>query len=302
MSNESQNDTTPKPEDTVPKPEEAAPKPEEPEETASNLKENTPKPEAAAPKTGETLDLTGEIKVHSDASPVISASDMKIYSDLAEKYKPQPPSDKITTALSSGGLLFLGGSLAMLLGLAYYLTYKFAPAPFPVDMNLDPSRQYVQMMNYYLAVYFTPLCLFIGALIAALIGYGLLRAAGTATKQTIPTQDYQLLAQMLLANNSVGIRNYVTLSGLTGLTGMFTKLNLSGLALSTIVLTIFFSILGLFFRGEANSLFDLAKLTLGAFIGSYVQKQSSDIQFVGEHRQDQVSGGNKLGGGTATVP
>ena len=64
------------------------------------------------------------------------------------------------------------------------------------------------------------------------------------------------------------------LSSLRGFTGTFTKLGLSGLPLATIGLTLFFAMLALLplDTESQRSFFDLTKLTLGAFIGSFVQK------------------------------
>jgi hypothetical protein len=83
---------------------------------------------------------------------------------------------------------------------------------------------------------------------------------------------------MLLSKNQTGIDNYIRLSSLTGIIGAFTKLGLSGLPLATIALTITFALMALItLRSDATSkaMLDLCKLTLGAFIGSYVQKQTS---------------------------
>jgi len=113
-------------------------------------------------------------------------------------------------------------------------------------------------------------------IIAAVIGYGLLRAAGTATKEVIPKQDKDLLSEMLRLGNHDGINEYIKLGSLSGVIGSFTKLGITGLPLATIGLTTFFSVLGLMLPSSSQALFDLAKLTLGAFIGSYVQRQGSE--------------------------
>lgn len=77
-----------------------------------------------------------------------------------------------------------------------------------------------------------------------------------------------------------------------GATGYITRMGLSGLPLLTVALTLFFSVLatviwfvGLYFHdGSAGqnighdisaAIMDLAKLTLGAFIGSFVQRNVS---------------------------
>ena len=65
------------------------------------------------------------------------------------------------------------------------------------------------------------------------------------------------------------------LSSLSGFTGTFTKLGLTGLPLATVALTLIFAALALLPVGleGQKSFFDLTKLTLGAFIGSFVQRQ-----------------------------
>ena len=163
----------------------------------------------------------------------------------------------------------------------------------PTDHLINDS---VTVTMFYLRFYAGPLILFVAALTSSLVGYGLLRAAGTSTKQVIPPQDYQLLSQMLAQNNQDGINNYIKLSGLTGIIGAFTKVGLTGLPLATIGLTVFFAVLGVILRDNTNhstSLIDLAKLTLGAFIGSYVQRQSSDVQRQSLDAQTQMANAQK---------
>ena len=84
------------------------------------------------------------------------------------------------------------------------------------------------------------------------------------------------------------ITQYVRLRSLTGFTGVFTKLGLQGLPLATIGLTIFFSLM--YF--EDKTFIDLAKLTLGAFIGSFVQKSVGERQ--GSGGTVQLPTGEKL--------
>ena len=56
-------------------------------------------------------------------------------------------------------------------------------------------------------------------------------------------------------------------------------LGLTGLPLATIGLTIFFALM--YAYGGLEPFMDLAKLTLGAFIGSFVQKQVGERQATG---------------------
>jgi hypothetical protein len=95
-------------------------------------------------------------------------------------------------------------------------------------------------------------------------------AAGATATVVIPPQDYELLAPLVTDGKSESIDQYVRLSSLAKFTGTFTQLGLTGLPLATIGLTLFFAALAL---GRPNDFLDLTKLTLGAFIGSFVQRQ-----------------------------
>ena len=180
-----------------------------------------------------------------------------------------------TGALTFSGLVLMYVSAAALFILVLYTYIRRDLVPPNIDFNSQPA-----VINYYLSVYSGQILMLLTALLSASIGYGLLRAAGTATKDTIPPKDYELIKQMLLTNNQEGINNYVKLSSLSGWIGAFTKLGLPGLPLATIALTLFFAILAIAMQNTqiSTSLFDLAKLTLGAFIGSYVQRSSSEVQ------------------------
>jgi hypothetical protein len=126
-----------------------------------------------------------------------------------------------------------------------------------------------------------------GAL-AALIGFGLIRAGRlqgpTASILVIPPQDEKYLGPWLQRSPDP-IGDYTRLAGLVGGTGLFRKLEFSGMPLATISMTLVLCLLSLITStvGEfvkvpdqlAMGFFDLAKLTLGAFIGSFVTKTSS---------------------------
>jgi hypothetical protein len=112
--------------------------------------------------------------------------------------------------------------------------------------------------------------LFIIAIISTYIGYKLVSAAGATATLVIPPQDYDLLAPLVSEGKAESIDQYVRLSSLAKFTGTFTQLGLSGLPLATIGLTLFFALLSIV---KPEEFLDLAKLTLGAFIGSFVQRQ-----------------------------
>ena len=120
------------------------------------------------------------------------------------------------------------------------------------------------------------------------IAYRIVIASGVKSKEIIPNQDYELLAPLVRDGKTDAIDQYVRLSSLSGFTGTFTKLDLTGLPLATIALTLIFSMLALF---RMDQFLDLAKLTLGAFIGSFVQRQ---VESRISGRQDEAKSATKL--------
>jgi hypothetical protein len=122
---------------------------------------------------------------------------------------------------------------------------------------------------------FTPeLILSTIGLVAALLGIQLLRSVGLSRGQqpgrVINSEEWAAIADQVKSGQEEAVTQYIRLTSLSGFTGAFTKLGLTGLPLATIGLTLFFSLLAIRFP----AFMDLAKLTLGAFIGSFVQKQA----------------------------
>jgi len=179
-----------------------------------------------------------------------------------------------TFALTVAGLIFMAASAVALSALIFKLAFH------SIEISARGTTS-EPAMALLIAIYTAPLILFAAACFAAIVGYILLRTAGTATRDTIPRQDYPLLSRLVLENNIVGINQYIRLSSLSGFAGIFAKIGLSGLPLATIGLTVIFTILS-FWGGD--KIFDLAKLTLGAFIGSYVQQSVTERIASGEAR------------------
>jgi hypothetical protein len=141
----------------------------------------------------------------------------------------------------------------------------------PMPANLTERDRY----NYYgriISVFLGPVLLFLSAFCCAYVGIRLLRSAGAVERSVIPSQDYHVLAGAISAGNEKAISEYIRLSSLSGTTGMFTKIGLTGLPLATIFLTVLLCAVGIF----VPKFLDLAQLTLGAFIGSYVQKKQTE--------------------------
>jgi hypothetical protein len=111
-------------------------------------------------------------------------------------------------------------------------------------------------------------------LVGALLGTQLLRSVGLSKSQqpsrVINSDEWAAISDQVKSGQEEAVTQYIRLTSLSGFTGAFTKLGLTGLPLATIGLTLFFSILAISYP----TFMDLAKLTLGAFIGSFVQKQA----------------------------
>lgn len=93
-----------------------------------------------------------------------------------------------------------------------------------------------------------------------------------------------------MKGNSEPIDQYLRLRSLSGFAGNFTKLQITGLPLTTVVLTLIFSFIALFPLSDPKlpgQFLDLAKLTLGAFIGSFVQGR------VEQRKQQQAEASGK---------
>lgn len=164
--------------------------------------------------------------------------------------------------LSIGAILCIGASLFCFLGAAWWL-FKFdrAKAGFAIDEPIG-------------FVYMPAIMTFAAAVILALFGYALFSAAGAATRQVIPRHDYDLLSSIISQEKEKAIELYIRLNSMSGITGFFTKIGITGLPLATIVLTLIFTYLGVSDPSHAK-LLDFANLTLGAFLGSYVQRNIS---------------------------
>jgi hypothetical protein len=145
---------------------------------------------------------------------------------------------------------------------------------------------------WYIGGYMPVIILFSSSVVSIAVGYALLSAAGAAAKDVIPKQDYELVSRLIADEKEKGINLYIRLNSLSGVIGFFTKIGITGLPLATIFLSLTFAILGLG-SGANPKLLDLANLTLGAFLGSYVQRQVSG----GDSTRDknQVTGGGAAG-------
>ncbi|HEV7317299.1 MAG TPA: hypothetical protein VGO04_01645 [Ensifer sp.] len=177
-----------------------------------------------------------------------------------------------------GGLIFLTASMALFAMAAYTSFIAMQNAPqFTIAAfenakvpGAPPEEHLVKLVAGLIGFLLAPAICVISAAICSMLGIRLLRSSGAVAAHVIAPQDYALLGPAIAAGNSDAIGQFIRLSSLSGATGTFTKVGLTGLPLATIVLTLILAVLGLF----NDQFFDLAKLTLGAFLGSFVQRQA----------------------------
>ncbi len=132
------------------------------------------------------------------------------------------------------------------------------------------------------------------AVLAACFGFFLMRAGqnieATSAGNALP-DDARRFFGSVIEHSVDPIGDWTKLVGLTGGTGVFRKLELSGMPLATILMTIMFCLLGVAapmlpdllnkppsrapFDGAGTAFLEMAKLTLGAFIGSFVTKSTT---------------------------
>jgi hypothetical protein len=131
------------------------------------------------------------------------------------------------------------------------------------------------------------------AVVAAMLGKGMLMSVQMASAATIPDEDLHLVRQAVLEGKCEPIDQYVRLRALSGISGNFTKLGVTGLPLTTVFLTLVFSVIALLPGNSSAAFLDLVKLTLGAFIGSFVQgrvdqRRSIDFQKPSNRRRSDL--------------
>lgn len=188
-----------------------------------------------------------------------------------------------TAVFLYSGLLFLFAAFVLFLLLGWVL-YETASARELMQIAVPSGEHDVSQRDLYnfwgriLSVMLMPGLLALSGLVCTAVGIGLLRAAGVVTRHVIPSHEYELLAPAIREGNEKAINEYIRLSSLSGITGTFTKIGLTGLPLATIGLTVVLALFGVF----NDKFFDLCQLTLGAFIGSYVQRRNEGGSVLGD--------------------
>ena len=215
-------------------------------------------------------------------------------SKLTEPKSVLPEGLTSDSALVLAGYLFIILALGALTGMAVSL-YR---------AGLGDMREALKWADV-LQVFFAPLMLFVIAIFSSLLGFSMLQISGRPSRRVIHPDDYKLLSEMLLKGNHAGIDDWIRLSSLTGIIGGFTKVGMFGLPLATIILTIGFAglaVVTIHWPETSKAMFDLSKLTLGAFIGSFVQRQTAEHGGSTGHQAGQSGAGKGSGGGSPERP
>jgi hypothetical protein len=188
----------------------------------------------------------------------------KMADEKQEITKGQPPltNDRI---LTYSGYLLIIVAVFCFGAIAYLKIYA--------SLNPVPQEKYTTALDFFQHES-TAISLLIIGYIAASMGRRLLTTIQLTNARTIPLEDLPLIEAAVVAGNPDPIDQYMRLRSLSGISGNFSKLGVTGLPLTTVFLTLVFALIALFPLENTKAVdqfLDMAKLTLGAFIGSFVQ-------------------------------
>jgi hypothetical protein len=169
------------------------------------------------------------------------------------------------------GYLMVMGAL-MLFGL---FAWKIFREKGPADTEPGPN-----LSTFIFQHFGDDLLIIFSAIFLTIAGMRLLGKGGKGVLNIIPENDRQLLGPLIQEGKKEAIDQYIRLSALGGFTGTFQKIGFTGLPLATAILTLIFSALSF----KEPDFLELAKLTLGAFIGSFVQKGTDIVTSLQENR------------------
>lgn len=127
-----------------------------------------------------------------------------------------------------------------------------------------------------LASFYPELLLCAIAVFAGLVGVSLLRSVGLATVSPGPVinpEEWAILSSEVKGGKEEAITQYIRLRSLSGFTGGFTMLGLTGLPLATIGLTIFFALM--YAYGALSPLWTSPSSRLGPSSGPSCRSRSA---------------------------
>jgi hypothetical protein len=177
-------------------------------------------------------------------------------------------------------------SVIAFIAAAIYVRFLLDQKPPAVSLDILPSEgraadlylvfQTINLIVSVFATYFPlVISIWVGLKFAGRAN-ALMRAAFYEQTSVVPQKDFNLVRAAIQKGDPGPITEYIRLVSLTGGAGIFQKIGLTGLPLVTLGLVVFFASGVMFFSGDEktfNAFLDFTKLTLGAFIGSFVQRQ-----------------------------
>jgi magnesium-transporting ATPase (P-type) len=171
----------------------------------------------------------------------------------------------IQTVIQSAGFLFV---LVAAFGFAYAVLKLISSTAASPPASSDLFWQNLVSNNVQV------IAIVLIAFLSALFALRLFSKAGSLTSEVIREKDRQLLQPLITGANKEAIDQYIRLASLSGFSGTFTYLGFTGLPLATVALTLILLMISLGVEDAdiKRGVFDMAKLTLGAFLGSFVQR------------------------------
>jgi hypothetical protein len=178
--------------------------------------------------------------------------------------------------VQTGGIIFVGVS-AIAFIYAVITIIKSSPADRKVAAGADFWQDLISA-NFDIVA---PVVI---AIVAVLFALRLFSRAGSMTSEVIRLSDRDLLTPLIKEANKDAIGEYIRLASLSGFTGTFQYLGFTGLPLATVALTLILLAIALWVDDDElkKGVFDMAKLTLGAFLGSFVQRNLETEKLAGK--------------------
>lgn len=174
------------------------------------------------------------------------------------------------------------GALFLIVAACFAFIYGIANLIFGKDSKAAVTNAGFDFWRDVFSPNFNTIAIVTIGLVCALLGIRLFSKAGSLTSQVIRAEDRILLEPLISQANKEAIGEYIRLASLSGFVGTFTKLGFTGLPLVTVALTLILLCIALFIKDAEmqKSVFDMAKLMLGAFIGSFVQRNIEQEKLV----------------------
>ncbi len=224
-----------------------------------------------------------------------SGSQLKNGSSESNNQPKSPPKSRLDKgALAFAGFIFLGVFVSSIIAIIKWFFEEYNQIANSFFSRLLESIGsdnifdigVFKLLIVSLGIYLVPFSIALTSILSALLSYFILVKAFAIDENIVISEDRQFLSDIVnfekLSNKYDPIDVFVKFKSLSGITGFFTKINITGLPLATILLTLIFCLLGVFSPdSEASRFFDFTNLTLGAFLGSYVQRtqDTEEIKF-----------------------